>query len=418
MQKRNNKYICLIFLILSLLAVTVSCSAKKPIPFTFEAYGRSLVGEAYLPDDVKNPDDPLTGSPNDPIEDITPTSSTDVEFIVSPTPTQTVPLLPTEDAPTNPPTPAISDTASDTPTADPTPIVQLTVTPVPPDDAPDGWYVDASDFATSVIAEKSSIVESSGSGISAKSALLIDIDDGPVFAKNAFTRTYPASTTKIMTAYLALNHYNLDDLITVKTNLGGVTNEGAAVMGFKKGDIVSMETLLNCLLIRSSNDAAAIIAEAVAGSVESFAEMMNAQAVAFGATDTHFVNPHGLHVYEHATTPYDMYLIFNQCIKNNTFLQMISQESYNAVYTDLNNYKIQAVLKSTSPFAEGKSFFDDAYVFGGKTGTTPVSGYNMVLLCEKRLSNGQIHKFIAAVYGASSYNVVYSDVVKMLKMVE
>ena len=106
-------------------------------------------------------------------------------------------------------------------------------------------------------------------------------------------------------------------------------------------------------MIKSANDAAVAIAEHIGGSVEGFADMMNEEAQAIGATNSHFVNPHGLNAENHYVTAYDMYLIFNEALKYDTVNEIISMTSYDTVYTDKNGNEKTLSVKNTNQYLAG-----------------------------------------------------------------
>ena len=132
----------------------------------------------------------------------------------------------------------------------------------------------------------------SAPSVSASSAVLIDASSGRIlYGKNENERRGMASTTKIMTAIVAIENAELDKLVTVAPAAVGV--EGSSVYLYA-GEDITMETLLYALMLQSANDAAAAIAYDVAGGIEDFAAMMNEKARELGLSDTHFMNPHGL----------------------------------------------------------------------------------------------------------------------------
>ena len=140
---------------------------------------------------------------------------------------------------------------------------------------------------------------------------------------------YPASLTKLMTALVALDSADLSDTVTVSANAdAGKFAADEQVCGIKAGDELTLGDLLYGLLLYSGNDNAVAIAEHISGSEKAFAEKMNEKAQEIMATKSHFVNSNGLHNEDHYTTAYDMYLIFNECIKNEKFLEMIQAKSY------------------------------------------------------------------------------------------
>ncbi|MGN1048149.1 MAG: D-alanyl-D-alanine carboxypeptidase family protein [Eubacteriales bacterium] len=161
-----------------------------------------------------------------------------------------------------------------------------------------------------------------GLSVSAKSAILIDADSGKIlFEKNAHERLPMASTTKIMTAVVALENYPLSDTVSVDAKAVGV--EGSSVY-LHDGELLTMENLLYALLLSSANDAAAAIAIEVAGSTEAFALMMNEKAEELGLCDTHFMNPHGLDDENHYTTASDLAAIAAYALKNADFARIVS----------------------------------------------------------------------------------------------
>lgn len=158
--------------------------------------------------------------------------------------------------------------------------------------------------------------------LSAESAVLIDANSGNVlYSKNHTERMEMASTTKIMTALVAAESFDSKKTVRVSPEAVGV--EGSSVYLYE-GEQITMEELLYSLLLQSANDAATAIAIAVAGSVEEFADMMNARASEMGLDNTHFTNPHGLSDNEHYTTAYDLAIIASHALKNETVREIVS----------------------------------------------------------------------------------------------
>lgn len=130
--------------------------------------------------------------------------------------------------------------------------------------------------------------------MNAEAGALFNVTDrSVVYSKNAFERLYPASTTKVMTAIIALEEGNLSDQVTV-TEDAVITEAGASLCGIKPGDVITMQDLLYGLMMPSGNDAANAIAVHMYGSIDAFADRMNVRARELGATGTHFMNPSGL----------------------------------------------------------------------------------------------------------------------------
>lgn len=158
--------------------------------------------------------------------------------------------------------------------------------------------------------------------VSGKSAVLYqpEIKDF-IFSKNADQRLPMASTTKIMTALVALEGSELDEIVEVDDSAIGVEGSSAYL---RHGDLLTMEELLYALLLQSANDAAVAIACHIGGSVEGFSALMNEKAAELGLTDTHFTNPHGLDSEEHYTTARELSLIAAEALKNPTFRKIAS----------------------------------------------------------------------------------------------
>lgn len=162
----------------------------------------------------------------------------------------------------------------------------------------------------------------------ADGAGLFDVNGrNTLYAKNVYEKLYPASLTKIMTALVALKYGSMDTTLTASANVRNLES-GAQTCGLKEGDQMTLDQALHVLLINSANDAAIMIAEGIAGSVEAFADMMNQEALEIGATNSHFVNPHGLSDNDHYTTVYDMYLITNAAIQYDRFNEIIHMKEY------------------------------------------------------------------------------------------
>ncbi|WP_147803782.1 D-alanyl-D-alanine carboxypeptidase family protein [Alkalicoccus halolimnae] len=197
------------------------------------------------------------------------------------------------------------------------------------------------------------------------------------YHKNGKSRFYPSSTTKIMTLYTALKHGNLDEEVLIPVEAVDVPYD-SSLAEVRPGEKMSLETLLYGLMLPSGNDAAVATAHHISGSTEKFMELVNDEAAAMGAEDTHFVNPHGYHDPEHYTTPYDLALMMFELLKQEDAEQFLTTHTYKGDYTDpfgenkqrvwtTTNEQIYPVSKSYSPF-----------VTGGKTGYTSQARYNLV----------------------------------------
>lgn len=160
------------------------------------------------------------------------------------------------------------------------------------------------------------------SAISARSAAVIELSSGQtLWEKDADTRMPMASTTKIMTALVALENCDVQKKVKVSPLAVGI--EGSSVYLYA-GEELTMEDLLYAMLLSSANDAAAAIAIEVGGSIEGFAQMMNDRARQLGLEDTHFENPHGLDGETHYTTARELALITREAMSNETFRKIVS----------------------------------------------------------------------------------------------
>lgn len=245
----------------------------------------------------------------------------------------------------------------------------------------------------------------------ADAAILFSINDCEVlYAKNANKALDPASLTKVMTALVALQHGSPDQILTA-TSAVNITESGAQLCGLKSGDTMTLDQALRILLMYSANDVAMLIAENIAGSVDGFVEMMNEEARRLGATNTHFVNPNGLTDDEHKTTAYDLYLIFQEALKYDTFNEIIQMTSYQTVYYDKNGKEKTFDKTTTNLFLRGDYQPPvNVNVVGGKTGTTSAAGHCLILIT--RDSGGA--PYIAIIMGADGTQTLYEEMIDLL----
>lgn len=241
-----------------------------------------------------------------------------------------------------------------------------------------------------------------------EAVLLCDLNDHQVlYNKNSTEQLNPASLTKVMTAIIALKYGNLDDMLTASSNVT-IQESGASLVGISPGDTMTLSQALHALLIASGNDAAVMIAEYISGSVDQFVELMNTEALELGATNCHFMNPHGLTQDAHYVTAYDMYLIFNEAIKYDEFIQIISSNEYTGLYHDAQGEPKELNLKSTNNFINGNhSVPGGVVVIGGKTGTTSAAGYCLVLLSKDSYGNPYISVILKCTQRDYLYDEMY-----------
>ena len=275
--------------------------------------------------------------------------------------------------------------------------------PVELTDSTDGY---ASLFASDlcVVTDES---QYSPSDTTSEAAGLFDITDGQVmYSKNAFERLYPASITKVMTALIAIKYGDLTDTVTV-TEDAVITEAGATLAGIHPGDQLTMEQLLYGLMLPSGNDAGAAIAVHMAGSIDAFAELMNREAQKLGATGTHFMNPHGLTNADHYTTAYDLYLIFNEALKQPEFRKVTGTTSYTADYTDGSGNPVSTTWEGGNWYMVGQRQTPDGLtVFSGKTGTTSAAGFCLIMASRDQKEKEYISVVLTDVCPKSFWTVV------------
>ncbi len=221
--------------------------------------------------------------------------------------------------------------------------------------------------------------------VDAKAALLVDVASGEIlYEKNAYEHSYPASITKVMTALLVLEavdagRLTLDQEITASQEaFDGLSPDGSTA-NIKAGETMSVENLLNCMLIVSANESTHILAEAVAGSVQDFVLMMNQRAEQLGCKDTQFANPSGLHSERHYTTAWDIYLITREAMKHDEFMKIVGRKAYTVPETNVSKAReLHSTNYLISTWRTGWPgyFYEDAR--GIKTGSTPEAGYCLV----------------------------------------
>lgn len=251
------------------------------------------------------------------------------------------------------------------------------------------------------------------SSINSEAALMVDATTGTVlFQKNVHEKLYPASITKILTAYLALKNAKLDDVRKMGPEVI-VTEYNAVLCDFREGDMIPMEICLYGALLKSGNDAAEALAQYVTKTQSEFYQMMNDEAKEMGATESHFCNANGLTNPEHYTTAYDLYLIFNQCIQNEEFVKIISTKTYKNTF-NRGKYIINAKYDNTNRYLSGeKTPPAGVKIIGGKAGYTEAALRCYVMLSEG--SNG--HKYISVVLKCKNNDKLYDDLDYMLNLI-
>ncbi|MDB5632035.1 MAG: Serine-type D-Ala-D-Ala carboxypeptidase [Tardiphaga sp.] len=222
---------------------------------------------------------------------------------------------------------------------------------------------------------------------SAEALLVVEADSGKVLqAENATYPWYPASVTKLMTAYVVLKavkdgRVTLDTLVTVSPT---AASQAPSKMGFKAGTQLTIDNAMKMMMVKSANDMAVVLAEGIGGSVDGFSDQMNATALKLGMTQTHYVNPNGLPADGHVTSARDLAILARAIIRDlpeyEYFVHIPSMKFGRRVTQNFNK------LIGRFPGADGM-----------KTGFICASGYNLVATATR---NGK--RLIAVVLGASS----------------
>ncbi|MGF7396922.1 D-alanyl-D-alanine carboxypeptidase [Thermoanaerobacterium thermosaccharolyticum] len=234
-------------------------------------------------------------------------------------------------------------------------------------------------------------------------AVLMDFTTGQVlYDKNMHQRMYPASTTKILTAIIAIEKGKLNDVVTVNDDVKNIDGNSIYLV---PGEKLTLEQLLYAMLLESANDAAIAVADHIGGNVQAFADMMNKKAKEIGANDSHFVNPNGLPDNNHYSTPYDMALIARYAMGNATFRKIVSTIHYQIPPT--NKFDKPRDLWISNRLIKPSSFHYDG-ADGVKTGYTIAANQVFVGSATR---NG--HRLISVIMEDEGTNI-WSDTIKLL----
>ena len=167
-------------------------------------------------------------------------------------------------------------------------------------------------------------------------------------------------------------------------------------------------------MLPSGNDAGAAIAIHMSGSIDAFADKMNEEAKRLGATDTHFMNPHGLTNADHYTTAYDLYLIFNEALKQPEFRKVTGTTSYTADYTDGSGNPVSTTWEGGNWYMVGQRQTPDGLtVFSGKTGTTSAAGFCLIMASRDQKEK----EYISVVLKAPSRPGLYDNMTNIISKI-
>ncbi len=220
-----------------------------------------------------------------------------------------------------------------------------------------------------------------GPQVAAESAILMEAGSGVIlYNKNMDEIHYPASTTKVMTCLLAAENCSLDEMVSFSKEAVFGIDPGSSNVGMDVGQEITMEEALYCIMLASANEVASAVAEHVAGSVEAFAEMMNARAKELGCLNTHFVNANGLPNEEHYTTAHDLALIA-AAFDNNEILHRIASTVKYEIRPSAKQPDEFTMVNHHKMYRNQKYAYD--YITWGKTGYTNVARETLVSCAEK-----------------------------------
>lgn len=214
-----------------------------------------------------------------------------------------------------------------------------------------------------------------GPKVNAKAAIVMEASTGLIlYEKNIHDKNYPASTTKLMTTLLALENSSLSDTVAFSRDSVFNIERGSSHIGIDVGEELSMENALYGIMLASANEVSYAVGEHISGDIDSFSDLMNQRAKELGATNTHFINPHGLYDENHYTSAYDLALISKELLKYPTFREINATINYVIPPTNIqeesrpiNNH--HKMIRKTNYHYDG--------VIGGKTGYTQMARYNL-----------------------------------------
>lgn len=256
--------------------------------------------------------------------------------------------------------------------------------------------------------------------IYSESAILMESTTGKVlYDKNMNERKYPASTTKILTAIIALEKCDLNETAVASANAVNTIKSGYTKANIQVGETFTIEQLLNVMMVQSANEAATIIAEHISGSVEEFSKLMNKKAQEIGCKNSNFLNANGVHDDNHYSTAYDLALIARYCMKNDKFRTLANMMECSLPRTEFwQDEQVEEngerIFKNTNKLLLSDNKYYYPYAIGIKTGfTTPAKN------CLISASNKNGFETIAVVLHAESTeegeSARYSDTIKLFE---
>ncbi|MBP5153804.1 MAG: D-alanyl-D-alanine carboxypeptidase [Lachnospiraceae bacterium] len=232
--------------------------------------------------------------------------------------------------------------------------------------------------------------------VSAPHAVLYDMNSHTVlYAKDAYSRAYPASITKVMTALLTVEHCDLNDTVTFSYNATHNYDRESSSIARTEGEEMSVIDCLYGMMLASANEVAQGLAEHVSGSIRTFTALMNQRSRQLGAINTRFANPHGLHDDSHYTCCYDMALFMTEAMKHPELREIMGTYRYEIPPT--NKHDEITYVRMTHPLLTGIYDMRYADAVAGKTGYTPNAGYTLVTYASRDDMN-----LVCVIMGAST----------------
>ena len=264
------------------------------------------------------------------------------------------------------------------------------------DDYEDNITIDVNAEISETITQTTDTLEASS--INSRSCIVYDRNSHMIlYGKNETKKVKMASTTKIMTSLIIIENCNLSETIEVSQKAAGT---GGSRLGLKTGDKITIKDLLYGLMLCSGNDAAVALAEYAGGDIQGFAELMNNKAHELGLTNTHYESPHGLDSDGHYTTAYELAVLSDYALKNETFAKIVGTKNYTVT---INGYP-----KNLSNTNELLGYLNGVYAV--KTGFTNGANRCLVTACKRNDMD-----IICVVLGADTKKFRTQDTIKLIE---
>ena len=245
-----------------------------------------------------------------------------------------------------------------------------------------------------------------GPKVMAETAIVMDMDTGEVlYAKGIDEKRAPASTTKILTAMLAIEKVPFETQITFTDEVNNI-EAGSTHIGIKPGETLTMKDCAYAILLASANEVSSGVAEYIGTTVPAFVDMMNQRAKELGCTNTHFVNANGLYDENHYTTARDLAIIAKAAFQNETFREVVKTPYYIVPKTNITDEE-RWLNNHHKMILQGSEYYEGC--LGGKTGYTEKAGNTLVTYAER---NGR--KLVCALLADVNVVAQYTDTKALL----